>query len=161
MRPDSFAGGEIFKVIRRQGVVFSELLQTYCATRGLPYVITPQQWSALAWTDEDNGIPTGVLAQYLDIEASVTTGIVQRLEQHNLLERVHDRQDRRVVKIFLTAEGKNLVHSIKPLIITFHEKLFQGFSPEELQSLLKHIQHLGHNLSTISQNLSLLLPPHE
>src|ERR1700730_16317722 len=103
MRPDDFAGHWIFKVVRRMGNTFSELLQTHCTARGMSTAVTPSQWAALAWLDEEDGIPIGTLAQYLDIEASVTTGIVQRLEQHGFLERVHGRQDRRLVKLFLTA----------------------------------------------------------
>jgi DNA-binding MarR family transcriptional regulator len=140
------------------GNMFSDLLQAYCTARGLPYVITPSQWATLAWLDEADGIPIGTLAQHLDIEASVTTGIVQRLEHHDLLERVHDREDRRLVKIFLTARGRELVHALEPVAMAFHERLFQGFSSEEQQAFLASLQHLSSNLpDSITDLLSQLL----
>lgn len=146
MRSDDFAGYWIFKVVRRMGNAFADLLQAYCLARALPYVITPSQWATLAWLDEEDGIPIGTLAQHLDIEASVTTGIVQRLEHHGLLERVHDRTDRRLVKIFLTASGRELVQALEPVAIAFHERLFQGLSSEEQQGFLASLQHLSSNL---------------
>src|SRR6266849_1163227 len=110
MRPDDFAGQLLFKIVHRTGNALAELLQARCTALGVSPAVTPSQWVALAWLDEDDGIPSGTLAHYLDIEASVTTGIVQRLEQRGFLERMHDREDRRVVKIFLTASGRTLVH---------------------------------------------------
>lgn len=153
MRPDDFAGHWIFKVVHRMGNLFSDLLQAYCTARDLPYMITPSQWAALACLDEADGIPIGTLAQHLDIEASVTTGIVQRLEHHGLLERVHDREDRRLVKIFLTAQGRELARALEPVAMAFHERLFQGFSSEEQQAFLTFLQHLSSNLPDSTADL--------
>ncbi|HET8847116.1 MAG TPA: MarR family transcriptional regulator [Ktedonobacteraceae bacterium] len=161
MRPDDFAGHWIFKVVHRMGNLFSDLLQACCIAHGLSYVITPAQWAALAWLDEADGIPIGTLAQHLDIEASVTTGIVQRLEQHGLLERVHDQQDRRLVKIFLTARGREITHVLEPVAVAFHERLFQGFSSEERQAFLISLRHLDSDLPASSRDLLSLLPSSE
>ena len=161
MRPDDFAGYWIFKVVHRMGNLFSDLLQAYCTAHDLPYVITPSQWAALAWLDEADGIPIGTLAQHLDIEASVTTGIVQRLEHHSLLERVHDREDRRLVKIFLTTRGRELAHMLEPVAMAFHERLFQGFSSEEQRVFLVCLQHLDSSLPDSSRDLLSLLLSNE
>ncbi|HEU5374099.1 MAG TPA: MarR family transcriptional regulator [Ktedonobacteraceae bacterium] len=106
---------------------------------------------------EADGIPIGTLAQHLDIEASVTTGIVQRLEHHGLLERVHDQQDRRLVKIFLTARGRELAHVLEPVAVAFHERLFQGFSSEEQRAFLVSLQHLESSLPDSPRDLLRLL----
>lgn len=153
MRPDDFAAHWIVKIVRRMGNTFSDLLQASCRTLGLAYAITPSQWAALAWLDEGDGIPIGTLAQHLGIEASVTTGIVQRLEHQGLLERVHDRQDHRLVKIFLTAEGRELVHTLEPVITAFHEQLLQGFSLEEQQTFVAHLLRLNNNLPDNARDL--------
>lgn len=154
MRPDDFAEYRIFKVVRRMGNTFADLLQKRCSTQGMSYAITPSQWAVLAWLDEENGVPIGTLAQHLEIEASVTTGIVQRMEQHGLLERVHDHKDRRLVKIFLTDDGRQLVHALNPIVSAFHEMLFQGLPPDAQQSFFAHFQHLDNNLSNISHKVT-------
>ena len=149
MRPDDYAAQWIFKIVHRMGNAFAELLQAHCIARGMSSAVTPSQWVALAWLDEDDGIPIGTLAHYLDIEASVTTGIVQRLEQRGFLERVHDRKDRRIVKIFLTASGRDLVHSLEPVVTAFHEQLFQGISSEDQRAFLAQLQQINSNLTAI------------
>ena len=161
MRPDDYAEHWIFKVVRQMGNRFADLLQVQCTERGMSYAITPSQWAALAWLTENEGIPIGTLAQRLDIEASVTTGIVQRLEQHGLLERVHDHQDRRLVKLFLTDEGRKLVRILEPVVIAFHQQLFRGFSAEEQQALLEQLQQLNSNLPASPRDVLNQLSSHK
>lgn len=159
MRPDDFAGQGLFTMTHRAGNALAELLQAKCTALGMSFAVTPSQWVTLAWLEEDNGIPIGTLAHYLDIEASVTTGIIQRLEQRDLLERVHDREDRRVVKIFLTQQGRELVQALEPIVIAFHERLFRGFSFEEQQSFAVHLHQIMSNVPTSSDDLLTLLLP--
>src|SRR5581483_4592052 len=161
MRPDDFAGQGLFTMTHRAGNALAELLQAKCTALGMSFVVTPSQWVALAWLEEDNGIPIGTLAHRLDIEASVTTCIVQRLEQRGLLERVHDREDRRVVKIFLTKPGRELVRALEPGVIAFHEQLFRGFSSEEQRAFVAYLHQLMSNVSTNSGDLLTLLLPQE
>lgn len=152
MRPDDFAGQRLFKLVHRTGNALAELLQAKCAAPGIFSAVTPSQWIALAWLDEHNGIPIGTLSRYLYVEASVTTGIVQRLEQYGFLERVHDCEDRRVVRVFLTTSGRNLVHSLEPVVTTFYEWLFHGFSSDEQRAFLAQLQSLSSNLPTSSRD---------
>jgi DNA-binding MarR family transcriptional regulator len=83
---------------------FSDLLQTSCATLGKSYALTPQQWFALGLLANHQDLPIGTLAQQLALDASVVTGIIKRLEQHGLVERVHDRTDYRLVRLHVTGE---------------------------------------------------------
>lgn len=159
MRPDDFAGQWLFTMTHRAGNALAELLQAKCAALGMSFAVTPSQWVTLAWLEEDNGVPIGTLAHHLDIEASVTTGIVQRLEQRHLLERVHDREDRRVVKIFLTQPGRELVQALEPVVIAFHERLFRGFSVEEQQTFVARLHRLMSNVPAGSDDLLTLLRP--
>lgn len=161
MRPDDFAGQWLFILAHRTGNAFAELLQAKCTALGMPFAVTPSQWGALAWLEEDDGVPIGTLAHHLDIEASVTTGIVQRLEQRGLLERVHDHADRRVVKIFLTQQGRELVQALEPVALAFHRRLFQGFSTEEQRAFVTQLHHLMNNLPASSDDLLALLLPQE
>lgn len=161
MRPDEFAGQRMFTIMHRMGNALANLLQAYCTAHGMATALTPSQWVALAWLEEDNGIPIGTLAHHLDIEASVTTGIVQRLEQHGFLERVHDREDRRVVKLFLTDSGRELTQALEPVVLAFHARLFQGFSAEEQRTFLASFHHLERNIPENDADLLSLLRPVE
>src|SRR5260370_18186633 len=124
---------------------FSDVLQTGCATLGKPYVITPPQWFALSSLASEQDLPIGTLAQRLVLDASVVTGIVKRLEQHGLVERVHDRTDYRLVRLHLTGEGQELAHALATAATAFNQHLLQGFSHEERNLLLQQLARISAN----------------
>ncbi len=53
------------------------------------------------------------LAELRDISLPNATGIVTRMEQRGLLERIHDAHDRRVVVVRLTAAGEDVVDELE------------------------------------------------
>src|SRR5260370_21434185 len=118
---------------------FSDVLQTACATLGKPYVITPPQWFALSLLASEQDLPIGTLAQRLVLDASVVTGIVKRLEQHGLVERVHDRTDYRLVRLHLTGEGQEITHALAAAAAPFNQPLLQGFSQAETAMLRERL----------------------
>lgn len=61
----------------------------------------------------------GALSQKRGIDAPTVTGIVNRLEQADLVKRVHDRQDRRMVKVYLTEEGHDLMGFLPDVVEAF------------------------------------------
>jgi DNA-binding MarR family transcriptional regulator len=81
------------------------VLWAHCEERGKSYVITPPQWGALSLLLEQDGMTIGSMSQKRGVDAPGATAIITRLEQNGLVERRHDREDRRVVKVFLTDEG--------------------------------------------------------
>ncbi len=149
MRPDESLGYWLTQTMRSVANAFSDVLQTACATLGKPYVITPPQWFALSSLASEQDLPIGTLAQRLAFDASVVTGIIKRLEQHGLVERVHDRTDYRLVRLHLTAEGQELTQALADVSATFNQRLLQGFSQEEREMLLQQFARIRANaLST-------------
>ena len=51
-------------------------------------------------------MPMGALADSLDVSQASATGIVDRMEQRGLIERRRDDDDRRVIRVPLTADGR-------------------------------------------------------
>jgi MarR family transcriptional regulator, organic hydroperoxide resistance regulator len=143
MRPDETLGYWLMQTMRSVANAFADVLQTSCAMLGKPYIITPQQWFALSLLASEHDLPIGNLARRLVLDASVVTGIVKRLEQHGLVERVHDRTDYRLVRLHLTGEGQELTHALASAATAFNQRLLQGFSQEEramLHQLLAQIR---------------------
>jgi DNA-binding MarR family transcriptional regulator len=135
---------------------FSDVLQTSCATLGKPYVITPSQWLALGLLANQEALPIGTLAQRMALDASVVTGIVKRLEQHGLIERVHDRADYRLVRLHLTVEGREITHALANVATAFNQGLLQGFSQEERVTLLQQLARIRANALSIREETSHL-----
>jgi len=149
MRPDETVGYWLMQTMRSVANAFADVLQTSCATLGKSYVITPQQWFTLSALASDQDLPIGTLAQRLALDASVVPGIVKRLEQHGLIERVHDRTDYRLVRLHLTGEGQELTHALADTAAAFNQRLLQGFSQEEQELLFQQFARIRANaLST-------------
>jgi DNA-binding MarR family transcriptional regulator len=77
------------------------------------------------------------------------TGIVKRLEQGGLVERRHDRVDRRLVKVYLTDEGRDIMRYLPDAAIEFSRIMAQGFSESEKRDLQAKLQRIIANLSTV------------
>src|SRR5437870_414336 len=149
MRPDETLGYWLMQTMRSVANAFADVLQASCATLGKPYVITPQQWFALSLLASEQDLPIGTLAQRLVLDASVVTGIVKRLEQHGLVERIHDRTDYRLVRLHLTGEGQEITHALAAVANVFNQRLLQGFSQEERVMLREQFARIRVNaLST-------------
>jgi DNA-binding MarR family transcriptional regulator len=71
--------------------------------------LEPQQHQMIlairAW-DEPDAPTIGELAAHLLLKHHSAVGLVDRLVQHGLVERVRDGDDRRQVRVHLTAEGR-------------------------------------------------------
>lgn len=52
------------------------------------------------------------LAESLDVSQASATGIVDRMEQRDLVERSRDPDDRRVVRVSLTDTGRRLIDGV-------------------------------------------------
>jgi MarR family transcriptional regulator, organic hydroperoxide resistance regulator len=156
MRPDDTLGYWLMQTMRSVANAFSDVLQTSCATLGKAYVITPPQWFALGSLVHEQNLPIGTLAQRLALDASVVTGIVKRLEQHGLIERLHDQTDYRLVRLHLTEEGWEITHALTDADTTFNQRLLQGFTPEGKEVLLQQLAQIRANAHSIRGETSRL-----
>ncbi len=137
----------LFYTQRCVAYAFAEVLSRYCEEHGKPYVITPAQWGVLSLLFEQDGLTVGAISHSRGVDAPTVTGIVKRLEQSKLVERLHDKQDRRVVKVYLTEEGRAIMPELIVEVGDLNESVVQSFSPEEQRDLLRKLQEIVVNLS--------------
>ena len=76
------------------------------------YTITPPQFIALQWLFEHGDMTIGDLSNRMFLAFSTTTDLVDRMEKNNLVKRVRDEQDRRVVRIHLLSEGERVIEEV-------------------------------------------------
>lgn len=147
MHPQDSVGYWLTYALRLFSTAFSEVLRTHCVERGKSYVITPPQWGMMAFLYRSEGLTIGSIAQKLGVEGPAVTGIVTRLEQSGLVERVHTREDRRIVTVSLTPEGQDIIRSLEPVVAEFNERLL---SKDQRQALLEQLYHLIAAVSTVA-----------
>ena len=109
--------------------------------------MTPPQWGAIALLYGSEGMTIGTISQNRGIDPPTVTGIVKRLEQNGLVERHNDREDRRVVKVKLTAEGESIIRILNPAVEQFNHDMLLGLSQVERQTFLENLQRIIVNLT--------------
>lgn len=76
------------------------------------YTITPPQFIALQWLFEHGDMTIGDLSNKMFLAFSTTTDLVDRMENNDLVKRIRDTKDRRVVRIQLLAEGERIIEEV-------------------------------------------------
>ena len=151
----------LFYAERCVTAAYAEVLRTHCEERGKPYIVTPPQWDALALLLMQDGMTIGTMSQKRGVDAPAATGIITRLEQTGLVERRHDREDRRVVKVYLTAEGQDISRTLVSVVEDFEQRLKHGFAEGELDRFLTQLHQLILDASEIGEDAGdrIALPP--
>jgi len=143
----------LFYAQRCVAYAFAEVMRAHCEERGKPYVITPPQWGALSHLLAQDGQTIGTMSQKRGVDAPTATGIITRLEHNGLVERRHDREDRRVVKVYLTDEGRDISNTLASPVEQFDQSMKRGFSEGEQDRLRAHLQQIIANVSEIGPGL--------
>lgn len=104
------------------------------------YPITSTQFIALQWITECGDLTIGELSNKIGLAFSTTTDLVDRMEKNNLVERVRDSVDRRVVRVRVLSKGKNIIKEVIKKRQAYLGNVFAAFTNEEaikLNDLLK------------------------
>jgi DNA-binding MarR family transcriptional regulator len=110
------------------------------------YTITPPQFIALQWLFEDGDMTIGDLSAKMFLACSTTTDLIDRMEKNNLVERIKDTNDRRVVRIHLLDEGKRIIDEVIKKRQQYLQEVLTNFSSEEIQILQDHLKKLHHEM---------------
>ena len=113
-------------------------------TRGL---ITLPQFEALACIHTHPGCSMHELARGMDLGFSSATGLTDRLVRLALVERTRHEQDRRVVRVRLTARGRQILRRIYSERAASIRRLFGPLTARERDEYLTIIEKLAAQLS--------------
>jgi DNA-binding MarR family transcriptional regulator len=87
------------------------------------YQVSAPQLNCLLSLYENGPLPPSQIAKHIMVKSSTVTGIVDRLEQKDLVKRFRNSPDRRIITIELTDSGKNLAKNAPPPI---QQKIIDG-----------------------------------
>lgn len=106
------------------------------------FPITPPQFTALVWLQEEGDMTIGELSQKMYLACSTMTDLVDRMEKNNVVERVRDTRDRRVVRIHLLDKGVALIEDVMKARQAYLSEVMSHFSEDEIKEILKHLSLL-------------------
>jgi DNA-binding MarR family transcriptional regulator len=110
---------EIIYQIRR----LIQARELYTKELNKKYSITAAQLNCLLALHESGPLPLSHIAKLIMVKSSTVTGIIDRLEQKGLVERIRTSRDRRVITIQLTEAGTRLANNAPPPI---QQKIMDG-----------------------------------
>jgi DNA-binding MarR family transcriptional regulator len=100
--------------------------------RMLRHGISMTQQHILAMLDRHGEMSMSHLADMLDVSLSNATGLVDRMEERGLLERIRITDDRRVVHVHLTDAGRTLLADIEVLKDDLVQRILAELDREQL-----------------------------
>ena len=106
------------------------------------YTVTPPQFVALQWLFEHGDMTIGDLSTKMYLAFSTTTDLVDRMEKNQLVMRVRDEQDRRVVRIHLLKEGERVIEEVIQKRQDYLQDILSDFDASEVQHLSTLLQKL-------------------
>ena len=106
------------------------------------YTITPPQFIALQWLHESGDMTIGELSNKMYLAFSTTTDLVDRMEKNELVVRIRDEQDRRVVHIHLLQEGERIIEEVIEKRQNYLQDVLVEFDEAEVESLSKLLHKL-------------------
>ena len=107
------------------------------------YSITPPQFEALLILWEYGNMTIGELSNKMFLAYSTMTDLIDRMEKNNLVKRVRDDRDRRVVHVHLLQEGIAVIEEVLQKRQNYLKSVLRNFSKEEfiqLKNSLKKLQ---------------------
>lgn len=106
------------------------------------YKITPPQFVALQWLFEEGDMTIGELSSKMFLAFSTTTDLIDRMEKNELVSRVKDEKDRRVVRINLLSEGERIIDEVIKKRQLYLQDILSDFSNTDIASLTKNLTKL-------------------
>jgi DNA-binding MarR family transcriptional regulator len=103
-------------------------------------------WFSLALLSKKDGISQGELSQKFEIDPSRVTRLAKRLESEGLILRKRDSEDHRIVRMYLSDEGRGLIEDLSEHRVRFDRQIAAMLNPEELKELRRMLGVLAENM---------------
>lgn len=147
-RPDDYQPDESAAyLMRRILTVMTGEVDAALEPRGL----TSAQWVPLLKLHFGYASTVAELARTCQLDTGAMTRLLDRLEAKGLVTRVRSSEDRRVVNLELTPEGREAAQQIPPTLCTIQNAMLQGLSMEEWQQLKDLLRRILDNGLALQQ----------
>lgn len=120
--------------------------EMYRVFREKGHELTPEQWSVLVRLWEHDGRTQSELSESTFRDKPTMSRMIDGLEGIGLVERRASKDDKRVRKVHLTAEGKRLEKILVPVARAIVERMLHGIDDKDLLTTRKTLQRIFLNL---------------
>ncbi len=112
----------------------------------LGYELTPEAADTLLIIHHFDGLPQKKLADILGKDKAAITRLLNTLVKSQLVERVQDTEDRRVIRAHITAEGREAFSKITPALKQLSDNILNPVSEPEFKNMIAALSTIVTNL---------------
>jgi DNA-binding MarR family transcriptional regulator len=126
------------EAVKKIGVLQRQLaktMRTHAFKHWMTLSLSTTQVKSLFCIVENERISSKKLAEMLDVTPANVTGIVDKLIEQGFVRRLENSEDRRVVFLETTDEGKKLISNLEQMATEHTAKMLSGLTEEELNHL--------------------------
>ena len=120
------------RLLRRLDKIMATFVESKFDDQGLSF----QQWVALKVVRDGSVTNAGELARELGITTGATTRMIDLLEARGLLARSRAADDRRVVQVEITSEGRAAVLTLQEHVVDSWNEVLADFHQEDVTMLV-------------------------
>lgn len=124
-----------------------------------PLGLTNAQWKPLLRLLLGTPGTAAALARDCHVDAGGLTRLLDRLQAKGLCRRERSQQDRRVVQIALTPEGRAAAEQLPVILAGVQQQLLQGFGAQEEAQLRDYLARLHANAQALADRTPDTNPP--
>lgn len=107
------------------------------------YDVTPSQYGVLSCLWGRTHATPKQIAETLCLETSTISGVLDRMQKKDLIDRVTNKEDRREVQVIITEKGKALEEPISRIIDDVNAEVLKDFKQEEIISIKKALREIA------------------
>ena len=141
-----FAEGSIGHLMRKTVTRVTQAIDREMEPNGL----TNAQWVPLIKLYLGEVATAAELARVCELDAGAMTRLLDRVEAKGLCSRQRSSQDRRVVKLHLTEEGRAAAQKIPEVLARIQNACLAGFTHEEWEALKSYLRRILDNAQALS-----------
>jgi len=130
----SFYKAESYRVESSVGYLINKLAQTIgreIDRRMVDLGLTDAQWKPLLLLQQGACTTAADISRIACHDNGAVTRLLDRLETKGLVRRLRSAEDRRIIKLELTEEGKRIAAEVPKIITHLNNQVLTGFSQDE------------------------------
>lgn len=120
--------------------MYNQQAAMYDATMSMGFV--------LLTIDAEEGTPATKIAPLMGLEARSLTRLLKTLEEKEIIYRKADDSDKRMVRIYLTSEGKDKREKARETVLKFNNTVFEQIPKNKLDVFFEVLQDINQIIET-------------
>ncbi|WP_130860106.1 MULTISPECIES: MarR family winged helix-turn-helix transcriptional regulator [Gracilibacillus] len=119
------------------------------------YPVTTPQFVALQYLLENGDLTLGELSKKINLAFSTTTDLVDRMEKNDIVKRVKDTKDRRVVRIHLLDKGRKIINEVIEKRQKYLGEVLSNVKGEDMEQLSRLLHLLHQEMKQQNKNVKV------